>query len=244
MRLTAALLLAAAPIFAADPTPKPEPAKPVAVAKPAAKPTVKPEGAPASEDQNTLYTLGYYLGTKLAPFSLSESELKPVLQGLRDSVLGKKSSVDVNVYGPKINELASARERKKAEARKGKEKASLDKYAAEKGADKSASGLIYKELSAGKGAQPKAEDTVKVHYKGVLTDGSEFDSSYKRGEPAQFPLNGVIKCWTEGVAKMKVGGKSQLVCPSAIAYGDEGRPGIPGGATLVFEVELLDIIKK
>ena len=107
------------------------------------------------------------------------------------------------------------------------------------------SGMVYKENAAGTGKSPAASDTVKVHYRGTLTNGTEFDSSYKRGEPAEFPLNGVIPCWTEGVAKMKVGGKAKLVCPSAIAYGDRGSPPkIPGGATLVFEVELIEIVKK
>ncbi len=82
---------------------------------------------------------------------------------------------------------------------------------------------------------------MKVNYRGTLTNGTEFDSSYKRNMPAEFPLNGVIKCWTEGVQRMKVGGKSSLVCPSDLAYGDKGRPGIPGGATLIFEVELLEV---
>jgi FKBP-type peptidyl-prolyl cis-trans isomerase FkpA len=115
------------------------------------------------------------------------------------------------------------------------------KIAAEPGAVKTDSGLVYREITPGTGASPKATDTVKVNYRGTLVDGTEFDSSYKRNEPAQFPLNGVIRCWTEGVQKMKVGGKSMLVCPSDIAYGDQGRPGIPGGATLIFEIELLDI---
>jgi FKBP-type peptidyl-prolyl cis-trans isomerase FkpA len=118
----------------------------------------------------------------------------------------------------------------------------LDKAAAEPGASKTASGLIYKELKAGTGPSPAATDTVKVNYRGTLVDGTEFDSSYKRNEPAQFPLNRVIPCWTEGVQKMKVGGKSRLVCPSNIAYGDQGSPPvIPGGATLIFEIELLGI---
>ena len=118
----------------------------------------------------------------------------------------------------------------------------LEKAAAEPGAVKTASGLIYTELRAGSGASPKASDTVTVHYRGTLVDGTEFDSSYARNEPAQFPLNRVIRCWTEGVQRMKVGGKSRLVCPSSIAYGDGGRPPIiPGGATLIFEVELLRI---
>ena len=118
----------------------------------------------------------------------------------------------------------------------------LEKAAKEPGATKTDSGLVYRELTPGTGASPKATDTVKVHYRGTLVDGTEFDSSYKRNEPAQFPLNQVIPCWTEGVQKMKVGGKSQLVCPASIAYGDRGSPPvIPAGATLIFEIELLGI---
>jgi FKBP-type peptidyl-prolyl cis-trans isomerase FkpA len=118
----------------------------------------------------------------------------------------------------------------------------LEKAAAEPGASKTSSGLVYRELKAGTGASPKVSDVVKVHYRGTLIDGTEFDSSYKRNEPATFPLGQVIPCWTEGVQKMKVGGKSQLVCPASIGYGERGSPPvIPGGATLVFEVELLGI---
>src|SRR4029077_19402398 len=139
-------------------------------------------------------------------------------------------------YGPKIGQLAQARASKVAEGEKKKGEAFLDAEAKKKGAVKKTSGLIYFETKAGTGAQPKATDTVKVHYRGTLIDGKEFDSSYKRNEPAQFPLNGVIKCWTEGVQRMKVGGKATLVCPSDLAYGDQGRPSIPGGATLVFDI--------
>jgi FKBP-type peptidyl-prolyl cis-trans isomerase FkpA len=118
----------------------------------------------------------------------------------------------------------------------------LEKAAAEPGATKTSSGLVYRELKPGTGASPKVSDIVKVNYRGTLVDGTEFDSSYKRNEPATFPLGQVIPCWTEGVQKMKVGGKSQLVCPSSIAYGERGSPPvIPGGATLIFEVELLGI---
>ncbi len=107
---------------------------------------------------------------------------------------------------------------------------------------KTASGLVYKELRAGSGASPKATDKVTVNYRGTLTNGTEFDSSYKRNAPATFPLNGVIPCWTEGVQMMKVGGKAQLTCPPAIAYGDRGAPPVvPPNATLIFEVELLKI---
>jgi FKBP-type peptidyl-prolyl cis-trans isomerase FkpA len=114
--------------------------------------------------------------------------------------------------------------------------------AKEAGAVVKPSGLVYRELTAGKGANPAATDTVKVHYKGTFPDGKEFDSSYKRNEPTSFPLNRVIPCWTEGVQLMKVGGKAKLTCPAAIAYGARGASGvIPPNATLHFEIELLAI---
>jgi FKBP-type peptidyl-prolyl cis-trans isomerase FkpA len=109
---------------------------------------------------------------------------------------------------------------------------------------KTASGLGITMLKAGNGASPKASDNVKVHYRGVLADGKEFDSSYGRGQPATFPLNRVIPCWTEGLQLMKLGSKAKLVCPSKLAYGSQGIPGaIPPDATLTFEVELLEITK-
>ncbi len=117
--------------------------------------------------------------------------------------------------------------------------------AKEDGAQVSASGLVYRSLKDGAGASPQASDTVKVHYRGTLPDGKEFDSSYGRGEPASFPLNRVIPCWTEGVQRMKVGGKAKLTCPPALAYGARGVPGvIPPNSTLLFEVELLEIAKR
>jgi FKBP-type peptidyl-prolyl cis-trans isomerase FkpA len=119
----------------------------------------------------------------------------------------------------------------------------LAKAAAEPGAQVTPSGLVFRSLKEGTGASPAATDVVKVHYRGTFPDGREFDSSIKRGQPASFPLNRVIKCWTEGVQKIKVGGKAKLTCPAAIAYGDKGAGGgeIPPGATLLFEVELLGI---
>ena len=118
--------------------------------------------------------------------------------------------------------------------------------AKEQGAVVTTTGLVYRSLKDGEGASPTAADTVKVHYRGTLPDGKEFDSSYKRNAPAQFPLGGVIKCWTEGVQKMKVGGKAKLTCPASIAYGERGAGGglIPPNATLLFEVELLEIAKR
>ena len=118
--------------------------------------------------------------------------------------------------------------------------------AKEPGAVVSASGLVYRSLKDGSGASPSATDSVKVHYRGTFPDGKEFDSSLARGKPAEFPLNGVIKCWTEGVQRMKVGGKARLTCPASIAYGERGAGGglIPPNATLHFEVELLGISGK
>jgi FKBP-type peptidyl-prolyl cis-trans isomerase FkpA len=113
--------------------------------------------------------------------------------------------------------------------------------AKETGAVKTESGLVYRILKEGKGASPSATDTVRVHYRGTFTNGKEFDSSISRGQPAEFPLNRVIKCWTEGVQKIKVGGKAKLTCPADIAYGPSGRGPIPPNSVLLFEVELLDI---
>ena len=117
--------------------------------------------------------------------------------------------------------------------------------AKEEGAVVTSTGLVYRSLKDGTGASPAASDTVKVHYRGTFPDGKEFDSSYKRGQPIEFPLSGVIKCWTEGVQRIKVGGKAKLTCPPEIAYGERGAGGVvPPNATLVFEVELLGISGK
>ena len=198
-----------------------------------------------TDDDKTLYALGLWVADKLAPFNLSEKELTLVEAGLSDAVLKHEKKVSLDTYGPKINDLAGARMRAGAETNKKAAQPFLEKAAAEKGAKKTASGLIYTELKAGSGDSPTSSDTVKVHYTGTLSDGTVFDSSVKRGQPATFPLTGVIKCWTEGLQLMKVGGKAKLVCPSDIAYGDQGRPPQIGpGAPLVFEVELLEIVKK
>ena len=114
--------------------------------------------------------------------------------------------------------------------------------AKEEGAVLTASGLVYRSLKDGSGASPTASDKVKVHYRGTFPDGREFDSSYKRNEAIEFPLSGVIKCWTEGVQRMKVGGKARLTCPPSLAYGERGAGGaVPPNATLLFDVELLAI---
>jgi FKBP-type peptidyl-prolyl cis-trans isomerase FkpA len=197
-----------------------------------------------TDEQKTLYAIGLAFSNGLASFGLSEAELELVKAGLSDGVLNREKKVDLQVYGPKIQEMQKSRALVLAAAEKKTGQAFLDKAAAEKGATKTASGLVVTTLKAGSGPAPKATDTVKVHYHGTLTDGTVFDSSVQRGQPATFQLNQVIKCWTEGVQLMKVGGKSRLVCPSDIAYGDRGSPPrIKPGATLVFEVELLEIAK-
>jgi|SRR5579863_1185380 len=194
----------------------------------------------ATDDDKIVYSLGLSIYRSLGQFDLSPAEMEIVKKALTDAA-ANKPAVDLETWGPKIDALASARASRVASREKDASAAYLTKAAAEPGALKTDSGLIYRELRAGNGASPKATDTVKVNYRGTLTNGNEFDSSYKRNMPAEFPLNGVIKCWTEGVQKMKAGGKSSLVCPSDLAYGDKGRPGIPGGATLIFEVELLEV---
>ena len=197
---------------------------------------------PETEDQKTLYALGVDLAKKLSVFNLTTDEYEFVKQGMMDAATSKKLAAEPEAYTQNINQLFQTRMQVAAQKQKELAKPYLEKAAKEKDAHKTASGLIYQQIKAGTGAQPKTSDIVKVHYTGTFIDGKEFDSSVKRGEPAEFPLGQVIPCWTEGVGKMKVGGKAKLVCPSDIAYGDQGRPPIiPGGATLVFEVELLDV---
>ena len=194
-----------------------------------------------TDEQKTIYALGLQMYRSLAQFSLSPAEVELVRRALGDAAAGKPA-LDVNEWGPKFRAFQQARAAGLSEKQKLASNAYLAKAAAEPGAIKTESGLVYKDIQPGTGASPTASDSVKVNYRGTLLDGTEFDSSYKRNEPAQFPLNGVIRCWTEGVQKMKVGGKARLVCPSDIAYGDNGHPpAIPGGATLIFEIELLEV---
>jgi FKBP-type peptidyl-prolyl cis-trans isomerase FkpA len=198
-----------------------------------------------TDEQKTLYALGLAVSRSLAPFSLTPDEFAGVQAGISDGVLGADPKVNIEEWGPKVQALSQTRQTMAAEVEKVKSTAFLEKMAAEDGATKTESGLVYRVLTAGSGDSPAATDKVKVHYHGTLRDGTVFDSSVDRGQPATFPLNGVIKCWTEGVQLMKAGGKSKLTCPAAIASGDRGSPPkIAGGAALVFEVELLEIMPK
>jgi FKBP-type peptidyl-prolyl cis-trans isomerase len=201
---------------------------------------------PTTDEQKAFYALGVGISRQLMQLQpLTAEEVGFISSGLTDALTSKPLKAEPDAMGTKIKEIAQARMKVASEAEKKKGQEFLEKAAKEKGAKKTESGLVYSEITPGTGEPPKATDTVKVNYRGTLTDGTEFDSSYKRNQPATFPLSGVIKCWTEGLQLMKVGGKSKLVCPSDIAYGDRGSPPtIKPGSTLIFEVELLSIEKK
>jgi FKBP-type peptidyl-prolyl cis-trans isomerase FkpA len=200
---------------------------------------------PKTEEQKTIYALGLMMGRNIGVFNLTPDELELVKAGLSDSIAKKKPAVELETYGPKLDALARTRSTATAAAEKTRSKTVVEAAAREPGAVKLPSGMVIRTTKPGTGPNPTAADQVKVHYHGTLTDGTVFDSSIKRNEPATFPLGGVIKCWTEGLQHMKVGEKATLTCPSDLAYGDNGRPPtIPGGATLIFDVELLEIVKK
>jgi len=198
-------------------------------------------GVPQTDDEKTVYAAGLVLARSLQQFDLSPAELELVRRALSDALAGKPA-VSLDEWGPKIQGLVSARNARLVARQKEASAAYLDKAAAAPNAVKTESGIIYTETTAGAGASPTAADRVKVHYRGTLIDGTEFDSSYARNEPAEFPLGGVIRCWTEGVQRMKIGGKARLVCPSDLAYGDRGNEAIPGGSALIFEIELLEVV--
>ena len=197
-----------------------------------------------SDTDKEIYALGLSVARSLSVFNLSEAEMQVLEQGLADGVLGKTPKVDLAAYGPKLQELAKVRAAQVAEVEKKASGEFLKQAAAEKGATKSESGLIFSDVAPGKGASPTPDSSVKVNYKGTLRDGTVFDSSYERKSPVTFGLKQVIPCWTEGLQKMKVGGKAKLVCPAEIAYGDRGAPPlIKPGAPLTFEIELLEIVE-
>jgi len=233
----------AAPAATKSATPAAKSATPSTAAKSAKAKAATPAAAPGAlttDDQKTIYALGLSMAQQLSQMGISPAEYAIIKQALTDSAAGKPA-LELNAWQAKFGPFAQARSAKMAATEKAKGKAFLDAASAEPGATRTSSGLVYRELAAGTGPTPKSTDRVRVNYRGTFMNGSEFDSSYKTNKPAEFPLNGVIPCWTEGVQRMKVGGKSKLVCPSEIAYGDQGRPSIPPGSTLIFEIELLAI---
>ena len=192
----------------------------------------------AIENEAEFYQLGVAVGRSLSEFQLSDEEFAVVKKGLNDVVKGKPTSDPTEEQMKKLTEIRNERVARIATA-------FLEEVQQEEDAQIQDSGLVFFEVEAGSGESPSATDTVKVHYHGTLPNGVVFDSSVQRGTPAEFPLNRVIACWTEGVGMMKVGGKARLICPPGIAYGDRGAPpSIPGGAVLAFDVELLEIKPK
>ena len=228
--LAAVTALAPLAAFAAPP------AAPTAKTAPAAK-TKTPEKK--ISDKDLLYLVGTSVGHGLSTLHLTRAELAEVEKGLTDQLFAKPR-IDVDKVGQQqfreqITALQSSRSEKWNDA-------FLAKQAKAKGVKKLDKGILYTSTKEGTGKQPAATDRVKVNYRGTLPDGTEFDSSFKRNEPATFPLNQVIPCWTVGVGQMKVGGKAKLVCPPDAAYGKSGRPGIPPNSPLMFDVELLEIL--
>ena len=197
---------------------------------------------PLTDEQKTLYAIGMIAARQLSVFTFSPAELEIVSQGMSDVVAGNRPQVEFDAYQEKIQELARARRKAQGDRLAGVNRELLERAAKEKGAVKTDSGLVFITLKEGSGPIPKPTDTISVNYRGLLTDGKEFDSSFKRGRPSEFKLDNVIKCWTEGVQKMKVGGKARLFCPASLAYGDNGAGDlILPGAALEFEIELLEI---
>jgi FKBP-type peptidyl-prolyl cis-trans isomerase len=198
-----------------------------------------------TDDEKALYALGVIVSENIKSFEFTDKEIELVKAGLDDGARDR-SKIETDQFEallPKLQELNKTRVEAALKREKEAGTAYVAKAAAESGAVKTASGLVYKSTKEGTGAMPTASDTVQVHYEGKFLDGKVFDSSLKK-DPVTFPLGGVIPCWTEGVQQMKVGGEAQLVCPPELAYGDQGQPPrMRGGATLVFTVKLLDIVK-
>ena len=208
--------------------------------------TIHAEG-PALESDNdkVLYAMGLALSKNLAALGLTSEELTLVQAGLADGTLGLEPKVVLEEIAPQIPAMLRTRVAAQTEKEKEVGSAYRAEMAKEPGAVVKDSGLIYRELQAGTGASPAATDTAKLHYHGTLRDGTVFDSSRDRGEPATFSLQQVVPCFREGLQQMQVGGKAKLTCPPELAYGDRGSPPkIRAGATITFEVELLEIIRK
>jgi FKBP-type peptidyl-prolyl cis-trans isomerase FkpA len=194
-----------------------------------------------TDEQKTIYALGLLMQRSVRQFDLSIDEIEILRRAMVDAA-ANTPAVDLRDWGPRIEPLATARGLRATAREKAAGAAYVAAAAAEAGAIQTPSGLVYRDLVPGVGASPTAADTVRVNYRGTLIDGTEFDRSAGQ-EPAAFRLNGVVPCWTEGVQRMRVGGTARLVCPSELAYGDTGSPTIPGGAALIFEVELVDIVR-
>jgi FKBP-type peptidyl-prolyl cis-trans isomerase FkpA/FKBP-type peptidyl-prolyl cis-trans isomerase FklB len=237
-------------VMAADAPPATTPAS-AAPASPAPKSGSAPtaahaaaakSAAPDAEQDKTLYALGVLLSRNLETFQLSESEFAHVRAGLTDGFHKKADTAAAEASMSQIQALQRARAAALAQREREQGQAYLDKAASAAGATKTASGLLYVPVVVGSGPTPARSDRVKVNYEGRLTDGTVFDSSAQHGQAATLSVGGIIPCWTEALQLMKVGGKSRIVCPATLAYGDRGAPPkILPGATLEFDIELLSI---
>jgi FKBP-type peptidyl-prolyl cis-trans isomerase FkpA len=198
----------------------------------------------SDEKQKMLYALGAMFGSQLVPFSLSEPEFEALQQGVRDAALQRELRLDPGEMQEEVVAFQNARLAANLAREKKASRAFLDEAAARAGATRTESGLVFREIKAGTGDAPLETSVVKVNYEGALRDGRVFDSTRMTGTPATFSLDRVIQCWKEGLMRMRVGGKSQIVCPSHLAYGDSGfPPAIPPGAALAFDLELLEIVR-
>ena len=200
----------------------------------------------SSDDEKTIYAIGNDMGTKLKTLQLSDKEKSVLKMGIDDGVSGKKPQVEPREFLAKVGEMIRTRQKTFAENEKKESKKFMEEAEKKEKAEKTGSGLIYLNVKKGEGENPKPSDRVKVNYHGTLRNGEVFDTTRDEGrQPATFRLDRVIKCWQEGVQKMKPGGQAELYCPSDLAYGDRGAPPkIPPGAVLKFEVELLEIVKE
>jgi FKBP-type peptidyl-prolyl cis-trans isomerase len=197
-----------------------------------------------TEQQKVLYALGAAFGYQLKQFALSPAEFEVLSQGLRDAALERPLKADPFELQQQLQALGEERFRVRLEYERKASAAFVAEAAREEGAVQTQSGLVIRELTAGSGPSPEPTSVVRVHYHGTLRDGMVFDSTSMRDAPATFRLDGIMTCWQEGLQRMKVGGRSRLVCPAAIAYGDGGSPpAIPPAAALVFEVELVEIVE-
>jgi len=197
-----------------------------------------------TEDDKTIYALGVNLSRNLDHLPLSQAEKRVLQAGFADGIEGRDPKVDPVRYGRRGEQLFVRRNADLAKAETGAAEAFLKEAAAAEGAVRTDSGMVMVVVSPGEGPSPGPTDRVKVHYHGTLSDGTVFDSSVARGEPAVFPLNRVIPCWTEALQKLKAGGKSRITCPPDIAYGDQGAPPlIKPGAALAFDVELIEVLE-
>lgn len=195
-----------------------------------------------SEEDKVFYYLGMAMSGNLKPLNLTADELALVERGMRDTLLSEPVQLDEAVYGQKLNTLLQQRALASTEREASASGEYIIRMAAEDGAMTTGSGIVIAEIVAGTGASPRSDSTVTAHYVGTLRDGTVFDSSVERGQPFTQSLGSVIPCWREAIPMMKEGGKSRITCPAELAYGAQGRPGIPGGAALTFEVELIDVV--